>query len=515
MTEETHDAARSGPRGIVMSIVVSLIAGWVLLIGVTFAIQNYDSDADYADRRAAGADLHRRGRRHRRQAAAAHRDRRPAVLRHGVGDRELADDLRVLPRRRAARLALLAPDQHAHPDARPTRSGWPPAARSSWACPTCGTPPRTPRSPRSRSSASTSPTCCRRSCGCARATRSSAGPWHLGRWSRLIGIDRGGLGGVHHRPVHAAARSARSPRRTSTTRRSPCSSSSASPASGGWSRRRTGSPGPKVQGTAGGTGRGRAGAGEPCLTGKRRRPAPSRTCVTWSTTARSTPSCSPSPTCRAGCRASGCTRRFFLDVVLEHATEGCNYLLAVDVDMNTVDGYAMSSWSSGYGDFVMQPGPVARCGRCPGSRARCWCWPTCRGRTAARSSPRRGRSSPGRRPGWPTPGWPPTSAPSWSSSSSGTPTSRPGRRGYRDLTPANQYNVDYSMLGTARIEPLLRRIRNEMAGAGLVVESAKGECNLGQHEIAFRYAEALTDLRRPRRSTRTGPRRSPPRRAWR
>ena len=39
MTEETHSAARSGPRGIVMSIVISLIAGWILLIGVTFAIQ--------------------------------------------------------------------------------------------------------------------------------------------------------------------------------------------------------------------------------------------------------------------------------------------------------------------------------------------------------------------------------------------------------------------------------------------------------------------------------------------
>jgi glutamine synthetase len=62
---------------------------------------------------------------------------------------------------------------------------------------------------------------------------------------------------------------------------------------------------------------------------------------------------------------------------------------------------------------------------------------------------------------------------------------------YRDLRPANLYNVDYSMLGTARVEPVLRRIRNGMAGAGMVVESAKGECNLGQHEIAFRYAEAL------------------------
>jgi glutamine synthetase len=47
-------------------------------------------------------------------------------------------------------------------------------------------------------------------------------------------------------------------------------------------------------------------------------------------------------------------------------------------------------------------------------------------------------------------------------------------------------------MGTARVEPVLRAIRNGMAGAGMVVESAKGECNLGQHEIAFRYADALT-----------------------
>src|SRR5262252_6597395 len=47
--------------------------------------------------------------------------------------------------------------------------------------------------------------------------------------------------------------------------------------------------------------------------------------------------------------------QFFLDEVMRHATEGCNYLLAVDVDMNTVDGYRMSSWERGYGDFVMAP----------------------------------------------------------------------------------------------------------------------------------------------------------------
>ena len=65
------------------------------------------------------------------------------------------------------------------------------------------------------------------------------------------------------------------------------------------------------------------------------------------------------------------------------------------------------------------------------------------------------------------------------------------RKGYRDLEPANLYNVDYSLLGTARVEPLIRRIRNSMAGAGLEVENSKGECNLGQHEINFRYADAL------------------------
>ena len=66
------------------------------------------------------------------------------------------------------------------------------------------------------------------------------------------------------------------------------------------------------------------------------------------------------------------------------------------------------------------------------------------------------------------------------------------RKGYRDLTPANQYNVDYSILGTTRVEPLLRDIRNHMYAAGLDVEGAKGECNFGQHEVGFLYADALT-----------------------
>ncbi|HET7195980.1 MAG TPA: glutamine synthetase family protein, partial [Nocardioides sp.] len=57
--------------------------------------------------------------------------------------------------------------------------------------------------------------------------------------------------------------------------------------------------------------------------------------------------------------------------------------------------------------------------------------------------------------------------------------------------PVNQYNVDYSILGTTRVEPLLRDIRNHMYAAGLDVEGVKGECNFGQHEIGFLYAEAM------------------------
>ena len=63
--------------------------------------------------------------------------------------------------------------------------------------------------------------------------------------------------------------------------------------------------------------------------------------------------------------------RLFVEEVAAHGAECCNYLLAVDVDMNTVDGYAMSSWESGYGDMVMTPDfSTLRC--FPGCRAPRW-----------------------------------------------------------------------------------------------------------------------------------------------
>jgi len=64
--------------------------------------------------------------------------------------------------------------------------------------------------------------------------------------------------------------------------------------------------------------------------------------------------------------------------------------------------------------------------------------------------------------------------------------------GYRGLRPATRYNVDYSIMGSTKAEPVMRDIRNHMYNAGMVVESAKGECNLGQYEIAFKYADVVT-----------------------
>src|ERR1700759_4662058 len=50
-----------------------------------------------------------------------------------------------------------------------------------------------------------------------------------------------------------------------------------------------------------------------------------------------------------------CHARYFLEEVVAHNTEACAYLLAVDTDMNTVDGYQLTSWETGYGDFVLVP----------------------------------------------------------------------------------------------------------------------------------------------------------------
>ena len=181
---------------------------------------------------------------------------------------------------------------------------------------------------------------------------------------------------------------------------------------------------------------------------------------------------------------------YFRDEVLGHGTEGCNYLLGVDIDMNTVDGYAITSWDQGYGDmeFVLDPDTIRVLPHLPAT-AMVQCdlaWPD--GRPVVQS-PRAILQAQVDK-----------AADMGYVALAGTELEfivfedtyeSAHAANYRGLTPANQYNVDYSILGTSRIEPLLRDIRNSTYAAGMNVEGAKGECNFGQHEIGFLYDDVV------------------------
>src|SRR6195952_1919613 len=182
--------------------------------------------------------------------------------------------------------------------------------------------------------------------------------------------------------------------------------------------------------------------------------------------------------------------RLFVEDTAAHGAECCNYLLAVDVDMNTVDGYAMSSWEAGYGDMVMTP---------DFSTLRTIPWLPATALVTADL-------------GWHD-GSPVVPAPRSILRAQLDRLAQRGMvavaatelefivfddsyrdawsKGYTGLTAATDYNIDYAMLASTRMEPLLRDIRVGMEGAGLYCEGVKGECNLGQQEIGFRYDEAL------------------------
>jgi glutamine synthetase len=188
-----------------------------------------------------------------------------------------------------------------------------------------------------------------------------------------------------------------------------------------------------------------------------------------------------------GKRVSG---RFWRDVVLPHGAEACNYLLSVDVDLNTVDGYAMSSWETGYGDMALAP-DVDTLRRLPWQPGTALVMSDLRwedGR-AVLPSPRsilnRQRERLAERD------LVAYAATELEFIVFDDSFREAWRKGYRDLATSTDYNVDYNLLATTRMEPLLRDIRNGMEGAGMYCEGVKGECNLGQQEIGFRYNEAL------------------------
>ncbi len=182
--------------------------------------------------------------------------------------------------------------------------------------------------------------------------------------------------------------------------------------------------------------------------------------------------------------------RAFVDGIAEHGAEGCNYLLAVDVDMNTVPGYAMSSWEGGYGDFVFMP-DLTTLRRIPWLEGTVMVQADLQWHDGSpvAASPRQVLRRQLERIA--ERGWRAFAGSELEFILFDETYDSARAKAWRDLRPANAYNVDYSILGTTMVEPVLRAIRLGMAGAGMIVEDSKGECNFGQHEVNFRYQEAL------------------------
>lgn len=182
--------------------------------------------------------------------------------------------------------------------------------------------------------------------------------------------------------------------------------------------------------------------------------------------------------------------RLFVEEVADHGAECCNYLLAVDVDMNTVDGYATSSWETGYGDMVMTP-DMSTLRRVPWLPATALVmadlsWTD--GRPVAQAPRGILRAQLDRLA---ERGLDAIAATELEFMVFDTGFREAWAAGYRNLKPATDYNIDYAMHASTRMEPLLRDIRLGMEGAGMYCEGVKGECNLGQQEIGFRYDQAL------------------------
>ena len=183
---------------------------------------------------------------------------------------------------------------------------------------------------------------------------------------------------------------------------------------------------------------------------------------------------------------------FFLSEVHNNggSIEACDYLLAVDVDMKVLDGFRFTSWETGYGDFVCRP-DLSTLHLVP------WLEKTAlvigdlvdHDGAPIEVSP---RAILQRQLG--------LAADQGYTVKAGTELEfflfqesmeQAWKQDFKGLTPSSPYVIDYHILQTSKDEWLIRKIRNDMAAAGIPVENSKGEAGLGQHELNLRYAEAL------------------------
>src|SRR5919106_1330832 len=186
---------------------------------------------------------------------------------------------------------------------------------------------------------------------------------------------------------------------------------------------------------------------------------------------------------------------YFLEEVADHGIEGCDYLLALDMDMEPLPGYEMANWEEGYGDFGIVP-DMATLRRIPwlDRTALVLCDVVNHHGSPVVASPRQVLIAQYERAH--ELGYLPLFGTELEFYLYKESYAEAHEKGYRDLTPTIPYILDYHILATTMDEQYLGPIRRGMQGAGIPVEFSKGEAWYGQHEVNTRYADAVTSADR-------------------
>jgi glutamine synthetase len=171
--------------------------------------------------------------------------------------------------------------------------------------------------------------------------------------------------------------------------------------------------------------------------------------------------------------------------------EGCNYLLALDMEMDPVPGYEIASWEQGYGDFGLAP-DFETLRRIPWLEATALvlCDVQWHDGSPVQPSPRQVLKAQIDRAS--ALGYVPMLGSELEFYLLRETYQEAWAQRYEDLTPSVPYILDYHILASTYDEDLIRQVRNGMHAAGIRVETSKGEAWPGQHEVNFRFADALT-----------------------
>src|SRR5947207_10824294 len=186
---------------------------------------------------------------------------------------------------------------------------------------------------------------------------------------------------------------------------------------------------------------------------------------------------------------------YFLDEVVDHGVEGCNYLLALDMEMEPVPGYEMANWEKGYGDFGIAP-DMATLRRIPwlDRTALVLCDVVNHDGSPVVASPRQILIAQYERAA--EMGYTAQFATELEFYLYKESYAEAHEKNYSGLIPSIPDILDYHVLATTMDEQYLGPIRRGMHAAGIPVEFSKGEAWYGQHELNMRYADAVTSADR-------------------